>query len=101
MNVILDKFGNVISRSENLRGIRDYISRSHSDYAIKIDASHVGNEGEGLLSILFNSGNSYQVRFASFEVLTRYALKNWRNLYGVMVSVDGVNKGGLTYKTFE
>lgn len=100
--VIIDKNGKIIRSSKNLRGIRDYISeayKTHSDYPVKIDASHF--EDGALLSILFNSGISCHTEFASFEVLTGFTLKNWRNLYGTRISVDGVNKGGLTYKTFE
>lgn len=85
MQVIRDIDGNPIRVSRNLRGIRRYAGK----HACKsIDASPIGQEGEGLLSMIFENGCTFQTRFASFAVLM-YTLNNWRNLYGTPIRIRG------------
>jgi hypothetical protein len=92
MLYILDKDGDIVSKSKNLRGIREYVS----DNIIKIlDISEIGIS-EGLLSIYFESGNSYQANFASFEVLKNF-VRNWRNTYGARLLVNGIVSGKIEY----
>ncbi len=87
MLVIRDKDGNIISRSQDLRGIRRYVGSYHAGPIKMIDISQLP-KGEGKLSILFENGANFETNFASFTVL-EISIANWRNLYGARISVDG------------
>ncbi len=75
----------IISSSRNLRGIRRHLQWYNVRF---VDISRVGM-GKGQLSILFDNGDTFQCNFASFSVL-KETIRNWRNLYGVRLLVDGV-----------
>ncbi len=88
MHAIRNRDGEVVSQSRNLRGIRAYVGK----HIIKtLDVSRVGND-EGLLSILFENGDSYQCPFASFDVLCM-VVRSWRNVHGAPILVNGVECG--------
>lgn len=93
MNVIRDRDGNIIQRSRNLRGIREYISHN---LIKKLNICEVGSY-EGQLSILFDNGASYETNFASFAVL-KDCVRRWRNVYGAPLLVNGMGCGKVSYK---
>lgn len=85
--------GAIVSKSRNLRGIREYVGRN---LVKTVDATEVGARGEGQLSILFDNGDSFQTNFASFTVLLE-SLKTWRNLYGAPLTIGGKSRGNVGY----
>jgi hypothetical protein len=90
--VIRDRDGNVIQRSRNLRGIREYVGKN----IIKTVAVDRVGQGEGQLSILFENGSSFQTNFASFSVLCWF-VRGWRNAYGAPLLVNGEECGTVRY----
>lgn len=52
--------------------------------------------GEGFLRIDFMNGDYFETTFADFGVLM-HALRNWRNLYGAPLVVDGKHRGKVAY----
>lgn len=95
MEVIRDSSGNVISRSKNLRGIREYVS---NHLITRLDISPIGESKypEGKLSILFDDGSSFECNFASLVVLANF-VRNWRNVWGAPLSVSGTPIGTVSY----
>lgn len=92
--VIRDKSGYVVSRSRNLRGIRQYVS-GHTPPIIKmLSVSPIG-DGEGKLLILFENGNSYEANFASFVVLKQF-VRAWKDIHGSPFWYDGKRCGEVT-----
>lgn len=89
---IKDKTGKVVSRSFNQRQLRRMLS--------KIPAGSVSawelSGGRGRLMIRMVTPDE---RFCEFEWVSFYlmmtSLRNWRNLYGATLYVNGVNKGEL------
>jgi hypothetical protein len=89
---IRNRDGEVIQSSRNLAGIRRYVGK----HIIKqLDIFPLGS-GEGQLSILFESGNSFQTNFVSYTVLKEF-VRNWRNCYGCPFSIGGEDKGKLAF----
>lgn len=94
MEVIRDCEGNVISQSKNLAGIRRYVGK-HTIKWLAIDT--IGKNGlEGKLMILFGDGSSFETNFASYTVLKIW-IRNWRNVYGAPLLVNGRPKGIVEY----
>jgi hypothetical protein len=82
---ILDKDGVVIQQSKNLRGIKRFVAKPEN--IIKtLDISQVSDGG--LLSILFENGDSYQASFNSFTVLKSFVY-GWEDVYGAFFTVNG------------
>jgi hypothetical protein len=92
MEQILDRDGNVIQQSRNLRGIRKYVSNNLIQ-ALAID--EIAN-GEGKLQILFEDGSNFETNFASWEVLKNF-VRNWRNVYGAPFVVNCKKVGNVYY----
>lgn len=84
MHVIRNKNGEIVNSSRNMRGIRRVVGKQLVK-SVAID--HLPAD-EGKLCILFDNGDSYETNFASFEVL-KHCLRNWRNLYGALLTIDG------------
>ncbi len=95
MLVIRDSNGNVISRSRNLRGIREYVGKN----LIKLVAIHKLPDGAGKLSILFDNGATFETSFADFIVLC-WSVRNWRNLYNSRLLIDRVDCGLVYYDNY-
>lgn len=81
---IYNNQGQVIRKSQNLRGIRRHASKV---IASKVMISK-HNDHSGHLCITFNNGDNYTTHFASYEVLC-LSLRNWRSLYGTPLEVAG------------
>lgn len=96
MEVIRDTFGNVIHRSKNLSGIRRYVGGSHPRL-IKILAINRVGDDEGKLCILFEDRSSFETNFFSFDCVKRM-VRNWRNVYGARLVVNGVDAGEVGYR---
>jgi hypothetical protein len=94
--IIRDKEGDPVYSSRNLRGLRDFIGKGN---LIKVVAIDLLEHQEGLLSVLFENGYSCQVNFASFFVL-KNTVRNWRNMYGAPLVVNGVEHGSIEYKNW-
>lgn len=92
MLVIRDRYGNFVSESRNLRGIRQAVGRE----AVSLVAIESRSTGEGDLHIGFQNGNRFRTDFASFDVL-KDAVRRWRNLYGASLVVDGKREGKVGY----
>lgn len=90
---LYDEQGRVVRRSRNLRGIREYVSR--------MPVSHVMiqelDRGEGGVKVMFTNNWYWTGRFACFGVL-KWALRNWRNLYGAPLTVNGQPGGQVGYR---
>lgn len=103
MEVILDRNGNVIQRSQNLAGIRRYVGKRGGP-AIKIlSIGAIGKYAEtrpdiaeGKLCILFVDGSSFETNFASYTVLKDF-VRRWRNVYGAPLVVEGADCGTVRY----
>ena len=61
----------------------------------QVSIARTGN-GEGLMSVFFTNGDQTGNRWASFEVL-KNSLRNWRNLYGAPLEVEGADRGKISY----
>jgi hypothetical protein len=90
---LYDEQGRVVRRSRNLRGIREYVS--------SMPVSHVMiqelDRGEGGVKVMFHNNWYWTGRFACFGVL-KWALRNWRNLYGAPLTVNGQPAGQVGYR---
>ena len=90
---IKDRDGKVLRYSKNLAGIRRYVPERGTP---AISSLHVSRKGrhrdEGLLSIYFANGNTYEAKFASFVVLCGF-VRRWRSVYGVPLVLDGIYTG--------
>lgn len=93
---IRDKDGNVIRQSRNLAGIRRYVGGYTAPLIETMDVSRLADDG-GKLCMLFSNGASYETNFASFVVLC-LMVRNWRNVYGAPLSINGVDAGKVGYK---
>lgn len=89
---IRDRDGNVIRQGKNLACIRRFLCETKSPIK-RLAVDRIGDgEWEGMLSILFENGDSYQTRFASFDVLCTF-VRNWRNVRGAPLMVNGAKRG--------
>lgn len=100
MPVIRNKNGDIIQRSQNLRGIRAFVGKNIIK-VLSIDA--IGGEPcretlrEGKLCILFENGDSFETNFASLSVLKGWVAR-WRNAWGAPLRVDGHDCGTVSAK---
>jgi hypothetical protein len=90
---LYDESGRVIASSRNLAGIRRYVSRQ------PVQSVHIHDlgKGEGGIKVVFLNNWFWLGRFASFGVLT-WSLRNWRNLYGATLFVNGQPGGRISYR---
>jgi len=97
MEYILDRNGNIIHRSKSMRGIRRYVS----NHLIKwVDISCISNRSyEGLLSILFENGDSYQRVWSNYSAL-KDMVRYWRNIHGAKLTVNGDDYGKIGYDNY-
>jgi hypothetical protein len=84
MHFILNKDGETIRRSRNLRGLREH-ARKHLVESIKI--YRLADE-RGQLNVYFSNGDHFTTAFASFGVLCGW-IRTWRNAYGAELWVNG------------
>jgi hypothetical protein len=89
---ILSKEGVVVQRSRNLRGIREYVSK----HSVKFIGLHRKPDGGGTLYVMFDNQERFKTDFASYEVLKNF-VRNWRNVYGVLLMVEGRPSGTVYY----
>lgn len=92
---VRDRHDSIISRSHNLRGIRDRLSRFPARL-VKISRTKE-RAGGGRLRIEFEDGSYYETIFASYTVLLG-ALRYWRKLYGVPLYIDRRQAGIVNYQ---
>lgn len=88
--VILNKHGKIVSNSQNLRGIRKHASQY---LAKRIIVTKMSNGG-AKLHIVFQNKSQFSCHFASYIVLL-HTLKNWRNLRGTPITINGIRRGIL------
>ncbi len=97
MPVIRNKNGEIIQRSQNLRGIRAFVGKN----IIKVLAiDKIGGRDdfrEGKLCILFDNGDSFETNFASLSVLKDWVAR-WRNAWGAPLRVNGIDCGVVSSK---
>jgi hypothetical protein len=84
MEYIRDADGHIIKRSNNLRGIREYVGHN----IIRVLSIDRIGQWEGKLCILFENGASYETNFACFDVLKGF-VQRWRNVAGCPLLVEG------------
>jgi hypothetical protein len=96
MEQIIDKDGNVIRESRNLRGVKDY-ARTH---LVKIISLRKLPNWEGYLKMTFENDETYTTCFASFTVLVGF-VQRWRNVRGAPLLVNGVAMDWDEFKKFE
>lgn len=84
---IVDSKGNVVSISHNLRGLRRIIGKHLVKHVYVTRFQDGSLEGSALLTVVFVNGNKCQSCWASYTVL-KQSLRNWRNLYGVPLTID-------------
>lgn len=93
---IRDKDGKVIRQSRNLAGIRRYVSGWNAPIINAMAVDEIAG-GEGKLMMMFKDGSNYETNFASFAVLCGF-VRNWRNVYGAPLMVNGEDAGTVGYK---
>jgi hypothetical protein len=94
---LYDQHGNRIRRSRNLAGIRRYVARwPVKQVEIKVIERPRGDT-EGGVRIDFTNGYYWVGRFADYHVL-KWALRNWRNLYGAKLIVNDQDAGQISYR---
>ena len=84
--------GEPIQRSQNLRGIRRYVGQNLVSF-VELKAI---DKGMGMLYIVFDNGATFETPFASYAVL-KNAVRQWRNLYGADLKIEGEDKGTIAY----
>jgi hypothetical protein len=89
--LIRDRDGSIIGRSRNLAGIRKYVGGRSAPIIKILDVSHVG-QWDGMLSIMFEDGTSFQTEFASYSVMVDF-VRRWRNVHGAPLTIDGASAG--------
>lgn len=91
--------GEPIQRSQNLRGIRRYVGQHAVTFVelkrINEDTPRISS-ALGMLYIVFDNGATFETPFASFKVL-KNVVRQWRNLYGVVLKIEGEDKGNVQY----
>lgn len=75
MPVVVDKGGNVVSRSRNLAGIRKY---AQAHLANRVVLSPLEGGG-GNLHVAFDNGSTCDTDFNSFEVMKNF-VDRWRSV---------------------
>jgi hypothetical protein len=104
-NPIIGPAGDVVGTSRNLAGIRRLVSKKLIK-ELEIGRKEVMlGEGtpksevvsDGILRILFTDGTRYATDFASYSVLKNF-VRQWRNVYGAPLIVEGVPRGKVDYK---
>ena len=91
--VVYDCDGKPINRSSNLRGIRRYVGQNLVEF---VDLRKI-DKGMGMLYIVFEDGSTFETPFACYSVL-KNVVRNWRNLYGADLKIEGEDKGKVGYK---
>ena len=89
---VLDAEGNVVNRSKNMRGLRR-LCRKWVVQSIRIGEN---DDSSGNLLVAFEK-HVCEVHFASFDVL-KLCLRNWTNLRGVPLFINGVESGVVNYR---
>jgi hypothetical protein len=99
IHYLYDPQGNPVKKSRNLRGIREYISnRLVSNIQIRaIPGTDRGGMLQGGIKVEFADGHYWMGRFASISTL-KWTLRNWRNVYGAPLYVDGTLVGKVSYR---
>ncbi len=93
MPVVKNADGEVVQRSRNLAGIRQYVAGKHGLYRpIERLCINERDGGTGMLYIRFENGCTYETDFASWAVLKQW-VRRWRNVYGSPLLVNGVYSG--------
>lgn len=103
MIYIYNKDSEVVSKSKNLRGIR----RAVGTFPVEFVRIYKAADGSGVMRVEFKKYvnttmfsllyPSYCViPWGSFAVLCN-SLRNWRNLYGVKLYVNGISQGLIGY----
>jgi hypothetical protein len=96
MEVIRDRDGKVISQSQNLAGIRRFVTKKDAPTIKVIAIDRIGEKNlEGKLMILFENGDNYETNFASFTVLCRF-VSQWRSVRGSPLRIDGTDAGTVS-----
>lgn len=90
---ITDRDGNVIRRSRNMRGVRNYTGRQPVS---RVNIWSTPGEAGGL-EIIFQDGSRYRTRFESFSTL-KWTLRNWRNLYGAPLFIEDRPAGQVRFQ---
>ena len=93
MIAIYDKDSKTISKSKNLRGLRRKVSESSVDLV----GIYRLEDGKGKLLICFSNSDWCETEFADFSVL-KETIRNWQNLYGARLFVDGFQRGHIHSK---
>ena len=91
--IVYDGDGNPVNTSANLRGIRRYVGQNIVEF---VDLKAL-SKGTGMLHIVFDDGATFETPFASYSVLVN-SVRNWRNLYGAPLRIEGEDKGKVGYK---
>jgi len=96
MPVVKNADGEVVQRSRNLAGIRQYVAGKHGLYRPIERLSIIERDGgAGRLYIQFENGCTYETDFASWAVLKQW-VRRWRNVYGSPLLVNGVYSGTVS-----
>jgi hypothetical protein len=100
--------GVAVKRSRNLRGLREWVSRLQDGCTVgRVSIYHNSTwKGSGVLRVEWHYHRLLcvrfycQVPFASYAVLCN-SLREWRNLYGVELFINGKRSGFVAYDNAE
>ena len=90
---IYDPEGRLVSMSRNLVGIKSYVSKNPVRYVEIQQFEH----DEGGIKIVFQNGYYWLGRWADYTVV-KWALRNWRNLAGAELRMNGKSVGKIGYR---
>ena len=94
---LFDETGKVVSKSRNLAGIRRYVAQ-YAVARVRIKELKDGMvHADGGIKVIFQNGWYWATRYSDYGVLLN-SLRNWRNLYGVPLVVNGEPAGVVGYK---
>lgn len=91
--------GVIVSRSRNLRGIRQYAGKhliKELHINPKMDGRLNPNHNRGRLYLIFENGATFQTDFASYGVLKTF-IRLWRNVYGATLWMNGRDVGKIAW----
>lgn len=94
MEYIYNKMGNIIRYSRNDRCIRRYLNESRLlvDFVSIVELSG----GGGFFHVRFDNGDYYSNTWVSYKSL-KIAVRQWRNLYGANLYLQGRRCGVVSY----
>ena len=95
-DVLYDELGRQMASSRNLRGLRTWV-RQYPIQSVEIRRKGESEHSDGAMLVRFMNGWYCVTHWSSYSVLTN-SLRNWRNLEGAKLIVNGQDAGKIGYR---